>query len=165
MTIIRPEIYSEYVRFADAMLEELGINCIVHYPGIKVECINCYFNSLPGVSSSNIYRSGGPYPFTEGICPYCQGLGYKETFTTDTIKVRAYFDKKSWNKTNIPIGIKDGSVWTIGYMSDLIKIQRAAYITLPSNINSPLAYTLIAEPIPWGLKRDRYFSAFWQRGE
>ncbi len=165
MVSIPNEFFSKYVEYTEAMINDLGIDTVVHYPPLKVECENCYFNTLPGVGASNTYRPGGPYPFdNENICPYCEGLGYKEQESTDTMRVRAYFDRKSWLKISIPLGIPDGSVWTIGYMSDLMKIKRAAYITLPSNINTPLSYTLFAEPIPWGLKRDRYFSAFWQRG-
>lgn len=166
MALINQTYFDKYVEYANAMIAEFGVNCIIHYPPLRVECGNCYFNTLPGVSASNTYKPGGPYPFTSGdVCPYCNGLGYKESETTETIKLRAYFEKKSWNKISIPVGIPDGSVWTIGHMADLIKIQRAAYITLPSELTTPFAYTLYEEPIPWGLKRDRYFSAFWQRGK
>ena len=170
---IPQKVFDTYVDIMDNVFigkvgekgKSLGIDAVVHYPSLKEVCGNCTFNTLPGVGASNIYN-GGPYPFSQGeFCPYCNGLGYKQIETTETIRLRAYFDKKSWSKIRVPIGIKDGSVWTIGKMSDLIKIQRAAYIILPSEINSPLSYTLFQEPIPWGMKRDRYFSAFWQRGE
>lgn len=167
MALIPNTVFLKYKEFADAMINELGIDGLIYYPPIKLECENCYYvASLPGLSSSNIYKPGGPYPFSEGeFCPYCEGKGFRENVTTDSIKLRAYFDKKSWSKIRVPIGIKDGSVWTIGFMSDLIKVQRAAYITLPSDAVTPFSYTLIEEPIPWGIGRNKYFSAFWERGE
>jgi hypothetical protein len=116
--------------------------------------------------SSNAYRTGGPYPFSSPeLCPYCDGRGYKEDADTATLKLRCYFDRKSWGKIQVPIGIPDGSVWTLGLMADLMKVRRAAYITMPNQNTTAYSYTLFSEPIPWGFGKDRYFSAFWQRGQ
>lgn len=166
MAFTIPQAFKDrYVLAVDEIIRYFSVNTVIHYPPLREECENCIRVGMQGVSASNVYKTGGPYPFTDGVCPYCNGLNYREIPATETIKLRAYFDKKSWKNINIPIGIKDGSVWTIGKMEDLIKVQRAAYITLPSNIITPLAYTLYGEPIPWGISKDRYFSAFWERGE
>ncbi len=166
MALIPNKVFEKYKEFCDGFIEELGVDAVINYPTLKINCENCYNNTMPGMGPSNYYRTGGPYPFSQGeVCPYCEGKGYRETPSTDPIQLRAYFDRKSWSKIRIPVGIKDGSVWTIGYMADLIKVQRAAYITIPSDSLLPLTYTLIQEPIPWGIGRNKYFSAFWERSD
>lgn len=167
MTISIPTaIFDKYHEGMTEIISKFGVDATIYYPPLKINCENCYFTNIAGVSASNAYRPGGPYPFSSPeMCPYCLGLGYKESVESDTIHIRAYFDKKSWSKLQIPIGIKDGDVWTIGHMKDLIKVQRAAYITLPNQNTTANPYTLLQEPIPWGFGKDRYFSAFWQRGE
>ncbi len=168
MTISIPNYpIEQYHQGMQALFSSPATSCeaTIHYVPLKVQCENCYMSTMPGVQSTNVYRTGGPYPFSSPeMCPYCLGLGYKESTVIDTVRLRTYFDKKSWNKIRVPIGIPDGSVWTIGKTEDLMKIRRAAYITLPNQNTTANPYTLFEEPIPWGFGKDRYFSAFFQRG-
>lgn len=165
MALIPQAIYENYIKYTESMINELGVSCVVVYPPVKINCENCYFNTMPGLGGTNVYRPGGPYPFTSGLCPYCYGKGFKEDKQTENIKIRAYFDKKSWVKMNVPIGIADNGVMTIGFMADLAKIKRCQSIIIPAELSltERFEYTLLGEPIPWGLKRDAYFVAFFNR--
>lgn len=151
--------YKEVVDFMNST-EGFGINNKVYYPSLKTECTNCYFNTLPGVGATNIYRPGGPYSFTDGICPYCEGLGYKLTESYEVIQLRVYFDMKTWVKFNPKIAIKDGDAVIIGANKDLPKLQHMAYIELSSDTGAYVnrRYELSKEPVPWGF-RDWYFTA------
>lgn len=177
MTINIPSaVFDVYEEGVDWMITNLGINCRIVYPPIKIECPNCYNTSLPGVGATNIYNDTGPYPFTGGVCPYCSGVGYKEESTSESIKVRCYFDKKSWNKL-IPnlgfrdgqqinnLGIKNGDAMIIGYMKDIPKFQNMKYIELASDFEgfAVRPHTLSTDLIPWGIKKRRYFYCFVER--
>jgi len=160
MTISIPDsVYTTYEEAVDYMIGNFGINCRINYPPIKIECPNCYYNSLPGVGASNVYRVDGPYPFTIGLCPYCNGEGFKETVTTENIKVRVYFDKKTWNKILPNIGVKNGDALIIGYMKDTPKFQNMSFIQLATDVEGygSKNYTLATNILPWGIKKRRYF--------
>ncbi len=169
MTISVPQsVFDLYNEGVDYMIDSaFGINCKILYPALRIDCENCYNNTLPGVGFSNRYRAGGPYPFTEGVCPYCNSLGYKESETSEVIKVRAYFDTVSWKKFNPNIAFVDGNAVIIGYLVDLPKFQNMAGILLANDINSynPWKYGLSKEPIPWGFKRNRYFTTNVSRSD
>lgn len=173
MTInINNSIFDKYEESVDWMIANLGVDCKIVYPPIKNECPNCYVNNMPGVGASNVYRTNGPYPFTEGICPYCEGMGFKETSTSETIRVRTYFDLAtinklaSWNVKVPTIGVPNGVAIIIGYMKDVPKFQNMAFIELVSNVEgifSPCSYTLCSDVTPWGMKKKRYFHCTVQR--
>ena len=166
MTISIPtSVFDKYHEGMDCILSSFGVNCTVYFPPLKTPCPNCYFVSIPGIEGTNIYRPDGPYPFLNKLCPLCEGTGSKLIEESKIVKMRAYFDKKSWDRIVPTIAIKDGSLMTIGKMANLIDIQRSAYITLPNQNTTANPYTLTGEPIPWGFGKDRYFTAIWQRGE
>ena len=160
MTIDIPSsVFETYEEGVDWMINNLGINAKIVYPPLKIECPNCYFNTLPGVGASNYYRPGGPYPFTQGFCPYCSGDGYKEQIKEETIKIGTYFDKKTWNKASpflIPIL---GCTLLIGYATDIPKIQSMDHILLADDMAgyAERKYTLSTDVTLWGIKKRRYF--------
>lgn len=159
MTISIPDsVFDAYQEGVDWMIDNLGVNAKVVYPPIKEECPNCYMTSLPGVGATNIYKPGGPYSFVGGICPLCNGEGFKEIETSEIIKIRTYFDKKSWNKVVPTIGIHNGDALLIGYLSDMPKLQNMSHIHLASDISgySQKSYVLSTDIMPWGIKKRRY---------
>jgi hypothetical protein len=100
------------------------------YPGKREDCPNCKMDTL-GIrnKSVSIYVAGGPIPFERGMpCPYCNGRGYKEIETSQDITLRIYWDKKYWVDVGASIDVPDMSIQTIGYMTDLTKIERANYL-------------------------------------
>jgi len=157
------DLYKEAV---DALLvsELTSEPCTVVYPPKKQTCENC----LPGPmgSGGNVYRSGGPIPFSFGLCPYCQGKGFKETESTDTVRLRVYFvtdrsKQEVFSKiANINFDKYDAQI--IGHMSDLQKIKRANYILLVDQHQGQkkIKCKLIGEANPWGFGKDLYFSAY-----
>lgn len=158
----KDEIFAIYNEVADYMIDELfTTDCSIVYPPLEVECENCYFNTMPGVGATNRYRPGGPYPFEDGVCPYCNGAGHRFTTTSQSIKIRAYYDLKTWVKFNQKLAYKAGSAVIIGYMTDVPKFQHMAYIQLDTNLSgyNNYRFELTCDPFPWGFKGDRYFTA------
>lgn len=165
---IPQSVFDKYFTMVDYMIDSsFGINCRIIYPSLKLECENCYFNTLPGVGASNVYRPGGPQPFDDNICPYCNGLGFKIQESSEIIKVRAYFDAKTWAKFNPRIGIKNGDAVIIGHIRDMPKFQNMAFIQLDTDIEgyANWKYILSKEITPWGFKRTHYFTTNVSRAD
>lgn len=135
------------------------------YPGKKTDCPNCIYDGI-GKKSANIYQSGGPYPFDNGmICPYCNGDGYKLDTPTEVINLRVYWTKKDWVKSVGNIAIPDGSIMVIGFITDLPKFLKCTEIKISNETAGYIDYKYIrsAEPFPWGLRKKRYFVGFLTR--
>ena len=167
MAINIPEsLQVTYDEAMDALFtsEMTSEDCDIEYPPKKEACTNC----LPGPmgSGGNVYRNGGPAPFSFGLCPLCQGKGFKETAATESVRLRVHFvsdnSKQKAYKKIANINIEDYEAQIIGYMSDLTKIKRAESIILVTQNkgNHKIKCRLISEPIPWGFGRGRYFSAY-----
>jgi hypothetical protein len=160
-------LLDEHEWVVDAAIDDLGTSCTAHYPPSITECPNCIYDPVTN-RSSDMYKSEGPFPFTNfTTCPYCGGVGKKEVPATDSIKLRVYFGGselntaiKYFNKlsaekfTDTPAGV----IFVIGYMENIVNFKRANYIT----INTPpveIRCKRSSSPIPWGFRKNRYFAA------
>ena len=140
------------------------------YPERREECPNCYMDTMGTRNRSvSVYKVGGPYPFERGMpCPYCNGKGYKAVETTEDITLRIYWDRKNWIDVGIPIDISDGSIQTIGYMTDLPKINKAKYL-IPKYDGiekyDDMKYERSGMSYPQGFKQNttKYIVTFWSR--
>jgi hypothetical protein len=167
MTFTIPSgIQTIYNEIADEFINSdlIGSDCTVVYPSIKEACVNCVQNTFGG-STPNVYRHGGPAPFNFGPCPVCGGSSFKETENTDTVRLRIYWSKKDWQSIKVPIQVPDGAVMTIGFLTDLPKIEQANEIILVAEqtMYKNWRYMLASEPFLHGFGKDRYFMAFWKR--
>jgi hypothetical protein len=164
MVTLASDFFDGYNQTADDFINSnFGVNCTLLYPAKDVECENCIVDTI-NRCSTNQYNGTGPYPFTFGICPYCEGNGYKSEQPTENIKMRVYFTPKSWVKISIPVNIPDGSIQTIGFMSDLPKVLKSKTVIINPNL-SPIndwSYALLTHPVPHGFNQ-RYFIAFWSK--
>lgn len=162
--LVPQELLDDYEWITDALIDApMGHPCLLIYPPIASECTNCLFDIDSG-HSANIYRTGGPIPFTNGtICPICGGIGQSLLPHEDTIRLRVYWSQKDWVKIQIPINLPNDSAQIIGYITDLTKLEQANEIVLESNIpNRRWTMKRSGQAVPWGLQR-RYFVQFLSR--
>lgn len=162
---IPDEVFDTYFDTVDDFIDSnFGVTCRLTYPAKKTVCTNCIYDPLLK-KSSGIYKSGGPISFSNGVCPYCNGVGFSESADTDTLKLRVYYEKKHWIRLPVTAELPDGSVQTIGHMADLPKILRCNNIVFNTDIegNVEYKYKLSGEPMPHGFKRRKYFIAMWIR--
>jgi hypothetical protein len=157
------DLYKDAV---DALLisELTSEPCTIVYPPKNEACINC----LPGPmgSGGNVYRAGGPRPFSYGVCPYCQGRGFKEVESSEIIRLRVYFvnDRSKQELfakiANVDFERYDAQI--IGHMADLQKVKRANYLLLVNEHQGQkrIRCKLVGEANPWGFGKDLYFSAY-----
>ena len=148
----------------DASIDTLGKMCQLVYPPIDSECPNCEFDIATG-RSTNVYKQGGPYPFTAyTLCPYCSGEGRLTLPSTDDIRLRVYFNSREWIRIgNMVQG--DCIAQVIGYMNDLPKFERAAYVIVNSQMKDIKEWRMMrsGEALPWGFRGNRYFVQMMKR--
>jgi len=163
MVAIPQELYDKYNAMVSDMINlNFGVYCLLQYPPLLEDCPNCIFDSLSR-KSSNRYQSGGPQPFSFGVCPWCNGDGtISRTTANTTIKLRVYYQRKDWIKLDIPLDVPDGYVQVIGHMYDLDNFMRAQSVILNSDLRSQHEWKFVraGQPVPHGLGEKRFFVAF-----
>jgi hypothetical protein len=150
----------------DAFLDgELGSLCTLVYPNKREECPNCVFDRHTR-RSSNIYKTDGPIEFpSHSLCPLCNGVGYSEQPSTDTIRLRVYWEPREWRSIGVTIADPQGLCMIIGYMDDLPKLERANFILVNDAVQNVRNYKCAraGEAQPWGFRKDRYFRQMLKR--
>jgi hypothetical protein len=100
-------------------------------------------------------------PFDFGGCPLCGGNGYKEVETTDSIRLRVYWNRADWIRIAGSVVAEDAEIMVIGFMTDIFKVRKAAHIKLVDDNNeAEYRATVVGKPSPWGFGKDRYFVAY-----
>lgn len=142
----------------------IGQNCMIVYPEKWTQCDNCYFDN--GTQrSSNKYNGTGPQPFTQGLCPRCNGVGRFQVPSTDIVRMRVYWDAKAFIDIGVKIANPDGIAMCIGYLSDLPRVERANTIILQSDLQPEVSYecSRYGEAKPHGMRKNRYFIQYMRR--
>ena len=157
MVSIPSDIFTKYKEFADEMISSFGVNCNLIYTH-QVEVIT---DSVPTVKqrrSLNIQNRNESAGFSRGTSTF------KTVESSDTIRMRVYRNRKDFIKIG-QIDVPDGAIQTIGYLSDLTKINRAIALVTDTELagHDTFRYTRITEPVPHGFKHDRYIITFWKR--
>jgi hypothetical protein len=141
--------------------------CKIVYGNNRLECPNCYVNPIIG-NSTNEYKAGGPQPFSNSVCPYCNGIGYIVNQSSEEVNVRAYFSKKDFMKLEIPANVNDSTIQIITYLTTMPKLQAAVEIIVNTQLDNyaHYRYTLAGEILPWGLGPDKVFCvSYWNRNQ
>lgn len=167
---IPESIIDEHEWVADEFIDgPFGKICLLEYPQIDSECPNCYFD-LQTKRSTNIYKTGGPIPFENyTTCPHCGGAGRSSVApTTDSIRFRVYWKPGNWldmsrgsqdSTSNPLISSPEADCRIIGYMTDLPKVERAAFILVQSGLQTTRRWRCVreGEARPHGFRGNRYF--------
>jgi len=153
----------------DDLINQLGKTCALVYPPKFTDCPNCILDSSG--RSTNRYQSGGPIPFTDGICPYCHGQGKFEQTTEESITLLC-----EWNPKNFKFPIPNADIrrpqsllQTKGFIKDYRKIQRADHLIYQSDLQelSRKKFKLLSDGGDVSnIVQAEYFIATWeQHGE
>lgn len=156
------ELYREGV---DAMINQINNTpCKIFYPPSKTECPNCTLVTLFDSSSNNIYKAGGPAPFSTGLCPVCSGAGFREVFYSEEVIFRCYFNKKDWRKFGSSIVLETSDCMVLGDIVHMPKLVQCSHIQVNTNLtdSNDYKYKLNGEPYKHGFG-NYYFCAFFKR--
>jgi hypothetical protein len=163
---IPSEFLDEHEWIADAIIDgETGHDCTIYYPSKPTECDNCLLDPRTR-RSTNIYKAGGPIPFENyTVCPRCGGAGRSQVQTSENIKLRIYWEPKDWIDIGVKFDVAFGICMTIGYMSDLPKIEKAETILLNADLQGIRRWTCkrAGEAVPHGFRQERYFIQYMER--
>jgi hypothetical protein len=157
---IDPEVLNIQAEIAASLILDFGITCLIYYPPQETVCPNCFFSTITQ-RSNNIYKPGGPIPFTNGsICPYCNGAGIKKESATESITVKAYADPKDWVDIGVPIKEGDSMIQIWGFADDIPKLRRAEYVELFLQTKNYWEYKgrLEGKPVPHGFKKNLFIA-------
>jgi len=163
---IPSEVLDMHEWIADEFIDgELGSTCTLIFPANREECDNCIYDPHTG-RSSDIYKTGGPIPFANyGHCPRCQGRGVLTLPSTDTMRLRTYWESASWRELGIKVADPDGRCVVIGYMVELAKFERANTVLINDDLTDIRNFQAVrdGEAQPWGFRRNRYFTQLMKR--
>lgn len=165
--IITSELKLLHKNMIDALLEDdaLTVECTLTYAETKfTECINCIMNNVTGKSSGR-YKSGGPIPFTNGQCPYCNGIGKTTSESTDNMWLLAIWDSKKWILNDPAINVADINVQTMSKITTFPSLTRCRSIKFDTKIDGYGIgeFTRLGTPQPLGWGDSNWIITSWKR--
>ena len=159
MAIIVPEsVFDKYYEVIDSTFEIFGVTCQLISINKVEEIVYNPNNNIPEKNSINAHRvRGGDYERQSKVI--------REIEILSDIKLKVYWDQKNWIGVPNNIVVPDGSIQTIGFMSDLQKVLQAKALLVHKGIKDEkeLRFERMGEHIPMGLRQDRYFGCMWKR--
>ena len=158
MPVNIPEsVFTKYYDVVDSTFNIFGVTCQLVFIE-KVEEISDTFDNIPSKRSINSHRR-------DNTIYKKQNKIIKEVEKLEDIKIKVYWDSKSWIKVGGDMVIPDNSIQTIFFATDLDKIMRAKYIIVHKDIKDTkeMRFSRFGEPFPMGLRQNRYFGCFWER--
>jgi hypothetical protein len=159
MPIIVPEsVFEKYYDVIDSTFDIFGVNCQLVSINKIEEIVTIPNNNIPEKGSINAHRNrGGDYERSQKII--------KEVEVLTPIKLKVYWDPRQWTNVTDTIKVPDGSIQTIGFMSDLTKVLQAKALIVHEGIKQlkEFRFERYGEHSPMGLRQNRYFSCLWKR--
>jgi len=154
---IPDSVFNKYYDVVDSTFNIFGVTCQLVYIE-KYEEISTTYDNIPDNRSLNSHRRPQPQYRRENKV-------IREVEKKEDIKLKVYWDSKSWTKIGGDMVIPNGSIQTIFFATDLDKIMRAKELIVHKDISSlrEIRFVKHGEPFPMGLKQDRYFGCFWER--
>lgn len=150
----------------DELLSDTGLTvpCRLIYAGTKQTiCINCNFNAATGKSSGQ-YKTGGPIPFSAGVCPYCRGTGKTIDEQTETLYCAVIWDSKQF-LGKFPVDNPNEFVQTINKVTSYDEIKRANKIIIDTDLTIYLKnqFERVSEPSFVEFGSSSYIFTTWKR--
>ena len=151
-------VFDKYFDVIDSTFNIFGVMCqLVSIQKVEKIVYNPN-NNIPDRNTINDHRRGGGdrNRGTDTIV---------ETEVLTDIKLKVYWDAKQWIGVTKDMVVPDGTIQTIGMMSDLPDVLKAKELIVHKGIKDykEMRFQRQGEHIPMGLKQDRYFACFWKR--
>ena len=155
---IPESVFDKYYDVIDSTFNIFGVTCQLVFIE-KTEEISVTYDNVPSNRSINAHRRSNSDLYKR------ENKVIKEVEKLEDIKLKVYWDSKSWVKVGGDIVIPDNSIQTIFMGTDLDKIMRAKALIVHKDIKDQreFKFTKFGEPFPMGLRHKRYFGCFWER--
>ena len=155
---IPQSVFDKYFDVIDSTFDIFGVTCQLVSIEKKEVIIYNPDNNLPDINTINDHRRNGGdrNRGTKTI---------KEVEVLTDIKLKVYWDAKQFIRISENLVVPDAEIQTISFMSDLPKIQKAKQLIVHKGIKDykEMRFVRTGEPIPMGLKQNRYLGCFWKR--
>lgn len=149
----------------DDNINNFGKLCRLIFPSIFEACENCV---------GNVWKTGGPMPFQQGMCPQCGGAGRRATENTHDIKLTIDWggafgtNNRVWSPQirDPNVRMPDTLLQTRGFATELMRVRQCESMTViePGHPMMNWNFKLANEPYDYfGIVQARYFIAFWKR--
>jgi hypothetical protein len=151
-------VFDKYFDVIDSTFNIFGVTCqLVSIQKVEKIVYNPN-NNIPDRNTINDHRRGGG-DRNRGT------VTIVETEVLTDIKLKVYWDSKQWIGITKDIVVPDGTIQTIGLMTDLPDVLKAKELIVHKGIKEykEMRFQRQGEHIPMGLKQDRYFACFWKR--
>lgn len=151
-------VFDKYFDVIDSTFNIFGVTCqLVSIQKVEKIVYNPN-NNIPDRNTINDHRRGGG-DRNRGT------VTIVETEVLTDIKLKVYWDAKQWIGVTKDMVVPDGTIQTIGMMSDLPDVLKAKELIVHKGIKDykEMRFQRQGEHIPMGLKQDRYFACFWKR--
>tara|TARA_B100000073_G_C23621487_1_gene528722 strand:- start:458 stop:946 length:489 start_codon:yes stop_codon:yes gene_type:complete len=153
-------VFDKYFEVIDSTFDIFGVTCQLVSIEKKEVIVHNPDNNLPDINSINNHRRNGGDKNRGTVT-------IKETEVLTDIVLKVYWDSKQWigvNKNN-GVVIPDGSIQTIGLMTDLPAVLKSKELIVHKDIKDykEMRFQRSGEHIPMGLKQNRYFACMWER--
>lgn len=159
MPVYVPEsVFDKYYDVIDSTFQIFGVDCQLVSINKVEELAPIIDNNIPEKNSINAHRvRGGDYEREHKII--------KEVEVLTDIRLKIYWDMKQWIGIAGDIKVPDGSIQTIGFMTDLPNVLKAKALIVHKGIKEykELRFERYGEHTPMGLRQNRYFSCLWKR--
>lgn len=155
-----------FIDAIDSLLSDtsLTVPCQLIYSNSKfTECPNCLLNNMTGKSSGQ-YKTGGPIPFSAGVCPYCHSLGRVTDEQTETLYFGVIWDSKQF-LGKFPVGNPNEFVQTVSKKTTYDEIKRANQIIIDTGITdyTKNKFERVSEPAFVEFGSSSYIITTWKR--
>ena len=151
-------VFDKYFDVIDSTFNIFGVMCqLVSIQKVEKIVYNPN-NNIPDRNTINDHRRGGG-DRNRGT------VTIVETEVLTDIKLKVYWDAKQWIGVTKDMVVPDGTIQTIGMMSDLPDVLIAKELIVHKGIKDykEMRFQRQGEHIPMGVKQDRYFACFWKR--
>ena len=151
-------VFDKYFDVIDSTFNIFGVTCQLISIEKKEVIVYNPDDNIPNRNTINDHRRGGG--------THNRGTKtIKETEVLTDIKLKVYWDQKQWTGITSGLVVPNGSIQTIGFMTDLPKVLAAKQLLVHKDIKDykEIRFERIGEHTPLGLKQNRYFSCFWKR--
>ena len=159
MPVNVPEsVFDKYYDVIDSTFTIFGVTCQLVTIDKVEEIVYTPTNNIPEKNSVNAHRiRNGNYERQQKII--------KEVEVLKDIKLKVYWDQRQWINAGGNIQVPDGSIQTIGFMTDLPEVLKAKALIVHKDVKDykDMGFELLGEHIPAGLRQNRYFACAWRR--
>ena len=164
--LISAEFKGLYTSLMDELVRGCEVPCILKYGVSKYDdCVNCIFSPI-GNKSANRYQTGGPMPFSVGMCPMCFGAGKIPVVTDVPISLIPLWDSKEWvGVSGLDIGNVNQHVQTMGKVETYDDVREAKSIIIDTSLTQYARneFERVSEPQACGFDSSSYIFTLWKR--